>query len=188
MSKMETKQIAIGFLLLLVMPVFARAEPVKLETVYSMFAEIYKNDYSVLKNITSGAGTISTFPVDPKEYSIKVLGPRNEILFSRDIEPSFEVFLEPLEVIELNSTIIHTRVPYFDNAVRIKIYHLGKAILDVDLSKEICDNNFMCGDGENSYNCPSDCGTKKGFPWVMYIIIVLLLFALIILFLKFLRK
>ena len=185
---MKTNQIAIGILLVLILPIIVRSEPVKLETVYSIFAEIYRDDYGMLKVITSDPGIISTFPVLPQEYSVKVLGPRNQILFDKDIDVSFDVFLEPLKVIRLNSTVMHVRVPYFENAMRVKIYHLSKVILDVDLSEEICNNNFICESGENKYNCPNDCEVKKRFPWILYLIIVFLLVGLIFLLLKFLRK
>lgn len=185
---MKIKQIAIGILVMLILPSIVRAEPIKLEVVYSIFAEIYRDDYGVLKEITSDMGMISTFPTLPKEYSVKVLDPKNQVLFDEDIEVSFDIFLEPLKVVRLNNTLVHVRVPYFENAMRVKIYHLSKVILDVDLSEEICNNNFICESGENKYNCPNDCEVKKRFPWILYLIIVFLLVGLIFLLLKFLRK
>ena len=185
---MKIKQIAIGILVMLILPSIVRAEPIKLEVVYSIFAEIYRDDYGVLKEITSDMGMISTFPTLPKEYSVKVLDPKNQVLFDEDIEVSFDIFLEPLKVVRLNNTLVHVRVPYFENAMKIRIYHLNEVILDIDLSEEICNSNYICEYGENEYNCPNDCGAEKKFPWMLYLIIVILLLGLVFFFLRSFRK
>jgi len=180
------KKIIITLICLLLIPgIFAKID---LQTVYSLQVEIFKNDSVTLMDLTAGSGTISTFSTTKKDYSIKVLDSRNKVLFERDIEVSFILFLETIKTVPLNSTIIHVRVPYFSNAKKISIYHFNKEIFSVDLSEEICNNNFICELGENKYNCPEDCDVKKEFSWFLFILIVFLLTTVIIFFLKKFKK
>ena len=179
------KTIIITLICLLLIPtIFAKID---LQTVYSLQVEIFKNDNVVLQSLTAGNGTISTFPTTKRDYSIKVLNSGNKVLFEKDIEVSFILLLETMKTVPLNSAIIHVRVPYFSNAKKISIYHFNKEIFSVDLSEEVCNNNFICESGENKYNCPEDCNVKKEFSWFLFILIVFLL-TIIISFLKKFKK
>jgi hypothetical protein len=185
---MKLKPILVGiFLSLLVFPLI-KSDPMKLETVYSMFAEIYKEDTGVLKNISVDIGLISSFPSYQTDYSVKILDPKDKILFDRNIDVSFDVFLEPLKVIEMDKTLIHLRLPYSERANTIRFYHDDKIILEVALSDFICDNNFICEQGENEYNCPQDCKEEKRIPLSLFVLIVVLLTFLIVVFLRYFRK
>ncbi len=176
------KKIIITLICLLLIPtIFAKID---LQTVYSLQVEIFKDDIVTLMDLTAGSGTISTFPTTKKDYSIKVLDPGNKVLFDKDIEVSFILLLEPMKTVPLNSTIIHVRVPYFSNAKKVSIYHFNKEIFSVDISEEICNNNFICELGENKYNCPNDCDVKKEFSWFLFILIVFLLTIAVIFFLR----
>jgi len=184
-NNMKKTIIIVLICLLLVPEIFSN---VNLQSVYSLQVEIFKDDSVVLQNLSAGNGTISTFPTTKKYYSIKVLGPMNKVLFDKDIEVSFILLLEPLKVVQLNSTIIHVRVPYFNNAKKISIYHLNKEIFSIDLSEEICNNNSICELGENKYNCSNDFNTKKEISWVLFLLVTFLFTTLIILFLKKFKK
>lgn len=160
------------FCLLLIPAIFARIE---VQPVYSVQMEIFRDDTTILQDISIENGTISSYPVLKTDYSIKVLGARNRVLFDRSPAVLFTLNLEPYKIIQLNSSIVHVRVPYFDNAEKIVVYHFNKEILTIDLSKKICNNNLICEIGENEYNCSRDCKvTKKISFWLMVFISILI--------------
>ena len=162
-----------AFICLVLIPsIFAKVE---LQTVYSLQVEIFRNDEVVLKDISSENGFVSSFPTTSRDYSIKVLGKNDKVLFDRDIEVSFVLNLEPIKTIQLKSSVVHLRVPYFENAERIKIFHNSKEIFSIDLSEEVCNNNLICEVGENENNCPGDCSVKKEFPISLFILFVVIL-------------
>ena len=172
------------FFLLLLPLVLSKIE---LQTVYSLQMEIFRDDTATLKNILADTGTISTFPTQKTVYSIKVFG-GNQVLFDKNIGVSFLLTLEPLKTIQLNSTLIHIRVPYFKNADRIAVYHQNKEILNIDLSKEICNNNSFCEIGENKYNCPEDCKGIQSLSFLLILLMIILISIIIYFLLKKLRK
>jgi hypothetical protein len=63
--------------------------------------------------------------------------------------------------LDAESQLLFVRVPAFQTATKILIYHLDKVILDIDLSKELCNKNTVCDLGENDYNCPQDCALSS---------------------------
>lgn len=163
------------------------------EIVYSLQMVIHKNDTVILNNITSVAGTPSSFPSLETGYTIKVISFQREELFKENLGVSFTIILDPIGVIETNSTIVSVRVPYFQTAKIISIYHSDREIKTIDLAMELCNKNDVCDLGENEYNCPEDCKeevttttippTRGGFPKFYLIIgIVILIIALILFF------
>jgi len=172
------------FFVLLFPSIFSKIEP---ELVYSIKAEIFKNDTVIPMGIGAGVGTITPFPTSKKDYSIKVFGPNNRVIFDKDIDVSFIIYLEPDINIPTNSSIIHVRVPYNYQAKRIRIYHLDKIILDIDLSKELCDRDSICDEGENKYNCQDDCG-KRGFGFTFIILMAVIIMAILFILIKTKRK
>jgi len=152
--------------LLTITNVYAQANV--LQTVYQIRAIISRDDSTQLNEITAFNSTLSAFPTSDTGYSIKVVSNDGRNLFDEFLGVSFTVSLDPVGVIHLNQTTITTKVPYHSNAKSIGIYHSDKKILDIDLSKDFCNNNSICDLGENIYNCPKDCmpaGTQSEIPW-----------------------
>ncbi|MEM5792914.1 MAG: hypothetical protein QXY45_00955 [Candidatus Aenigmatarchaeota archaeon] len=168
-------------IILILHPAIAKIE---LQNVYSIYVEVFRNDSVNPISVGTVRGTISHFSSQQKDYSVKVLGPRDKILFERYLEIPFVIYLEPEGSLNLESNLIQLRVPYSEEATRIRLYHLGKIILDIDLS-QLCNKNSVCDIGENKYNCPEDC-YKREFSWGVYILLIAAL-ILVLVFLK-LRK
>jgi cell division protein FtsL len=158
------------------------------QVVYSVQLEINKNDTVILKNISADYGIISHFPQQVTGYSIKVVSNEGKELFNANLGVSFTMILDPVGVVKMNRTFVSARVPYFENARIISVYHSDKQIFSLDLNRDLCDNNDVCDIGENRYNC-QDCVEKKttttttesleGFPDI-YIIIIVLIAAVIV--------
>lgn len=153
------------------------AEKVEIEPLYSLFMEIEKDGPASLKWIKAEMGIVSTFPDVYNDYSLKVLGPGNQVLFERTLGVSFTVELDPISSVEVDKTTYYVRVPCNEKAMRISLFKQGKELLDVDLSKTICNNNLICELGENKYNCPGDCQKKGKVPIFLLLLLLILLIA-----------
>ena len=176
------KKILIGLVCLILVPCIL--SKIELQKIYNLQMEIFKDDSVILQDFNLDEGTISTFPQIPKDYSIKILEKKGNVLFKKDIEVSFILNLEPIKSIQLNSTIIHLRLPYFENAEKITINHGNKEIFSIDVSEKICNNNSLCELEENKYNCPGDCLKEKQISWVLFGLIVAILTMGIVFLLK----
>ena len=185
---MKMKIIALAILLILFTKVAIAEEKVELQTVYSMYIEITKENVATLKKITAVNGTISTFPTTKQNYRMEVTSYDNKKLFEENVSVSFTILLEPVSVINLNKTTIHPRVPYYPTAKFISLYYLNDKILEIDLITEFCNNNKACNLGENQYNCPEDCKKTVKIPWVWILILVVAIIFVLIILLKMKEK
>jgi hypothetical protein len=106
----------------------ASAQEMAYQKVYSVLLEIYKDDTTVLKSISEEEGVISQFLSINTGYEVKVLSKDKE-LFGGNLPVSFIITMEPGEengsavVFEKNVTTVHFRVPSYENADRIEVYH-----------------------------------------------------------------
>jgi len=161
------------------------------ELVYSLDMIIHRNDTVELKNMELISAQAGEFADQNWDYSIKVTSNQDQELFREDLRVSFFLSLDPIGTVTTNSTFVHVNVPYFENAKRISVSHLGREILNIDLSKHVCDKDGLCELGENPNNCPEDCQeVKEGkeFPLFLLILLVLVISIAIIIFLKNIRK
>ena len=175
--------ISIG--LLIILALISSTTYAQQQTVYSLNMVIYKNDTVVLKNITAINGVPGEFSEQGTDYTIKVFSYQDLELFSDNLQVSFFLSLDPIGVIETNSTFVHVNIPYFPTATSIAVYHLDKKILDIDLHEEFCNKNNICDLGENEYDCPEDCKKEEvsvKLPWIYLIVglIVVVIIAVII--------
>lgn len=162
---MKRKIITLAILFLFVLLNYVNAKEI-LESVYYIYLIIYRNDTVTLTNFEVIDGIPTDFPTIPLElnYSILILSIKNEILFKAQLPVSFTAYPMPPEgephvEVELNESIHYLRLPYFENANKIEIYHEDKLIF----SYEICKVNEVCEEkkGETNFNCPEDCKPKS---------------------------
>ncbi|MBD3155117.1 MAG: hypothetical protein GF368_00490 [Candidatus Aenigmarchaeota archaeon] len=147
------------------------------ELVHSLDMMIYRNDTVELKNLNLIYAKPGEFSERYLDYSVKVFSDDDKILSEENLRVSFLLSLDPIGTIITNSTFVHVNVPYFENGKRIGIFHLDKEILNIDLQKEFCNKDGICGPGENIYSCPEDCSEtkdRKSFPFSLLIFLALI--------------
>lgn len=137
------------------------------EKIYSMLLIVFRNDTVILKSFSVETGLQSHFPTTDTGYYVEILTYENKRLFRANLGISFSIHLMLLskEVsnmeTELNEILVLLRLPYFENASKINIYHRDKLIF----SYEICEINKICEKekGETEFNCIdcNVCGNKK---------------------------
>jgi len=178
---MKKQLVSIVLIILLTAICIKAQEKIELENVYSFSARIFKNDNVVLLSaVTADVGTVSDFPLSETGYKIKIISHDNKNLFNANLGVSF--FLTQ-NAPELNSTVVSPRVPVYPTAKYIAIYHGNKNIFEIDLSRQLCNNNSICNLGENQYNCPEDCKVAvKEFPWAYAAIVAACVAVLLIIF------
>ncbi len=155
-------------------------ENIQLQTVYAIKAMIFKNNTVKLLDISATNGTISYYSPTETSYSIIIFSNTGQQIFKGNTSISFSLVTEPPVTIQVSSTVVQLRVPFYPNAQSIAIYHLQNKILNIDLSKEFCNHNSICDLGENSYNCPNDCGAQtQPIPWFYFIIGIVIVIILI---------
>lgn len=207
-------------MMILIILIFLNIATAQSKTVFSIKMEIFKNDTVNIKEISVIEGVESVFPTIDTGYYVKIISITGEELFKNNLGVSFTTIFEPpIEDLDgrRKSMLIHIRLPYFDDAKRILIYHFDKKIKDIDLFNEICNKNGKCELGENELNCPIDCKiykpicgnkiceagenynncpsdcrkvekAKKEFPLTYIIIFIILITILIILVLRKISK
>ena len=152
--------------------------------VYKIDLEIYSNDTVTLNSIGRIKGLMSHFSGSQTSYQVKVLSVDEE-LFSGNFYVSFTILTDPPREDEpLESRHVELRVPYYENAKEVKIFHLGNEIFSTDLSGGIinqCNYNGTCDTTESEATCPADCASQKpGFNLMLVIVPVALIIVVLI--------
>lgn len=158
-------------------------ESIILQTVYAFKVQVSKNDTTQLLDIGAINGTISHFSSTDTGYTVKLFSDSGQTLFTGYTFISFVLITEPPlpTPLQVSSTVVQIRVPYYPNAKSIALFHLDKKILDIDLSKQVCNNNGVCGLGENVANCSHDCAAAQpNVPWLPIAIAVVVALVLVI--------
>jgi hypothetical protein len=165
---------------------------------YLVYADLFSNDTAVLKNITAKNIDPSFFPSTDTGYRIRVYSYNGSSLFEDNLAVSFEVDIDiaPGQGIpsgmpiaqRLDKIPLFVRVPGRSDVTRISIHHEGRNILDINLSKELCNRNKICDLGENEYTC-SDCNGSDSLAgynqnWIVFIIAIVFFVVMGILFWK----
>jgi len=208
------REITILLIFCLLFTVFYIQQTFAAEKIFSLIFTIYRNDTVVLENLIIETGETSHFPTRDTGYYIEILTPENISLFKSNLGISFVINIFTQEkvlntTVTLDENLIQVRLPYFNEARWIRIYHEDKKIFEIDLEKYFCNNNGICeenkgenyfrcevdchcGNGicesfyeENYENCPKDC-VGRGFP--SDIIVYILIFVVFLIFILFFIK
>jgi hypothetical protein len=169
-----------------------------LEKVFYFHLIIYRIDTATLTNFEIIDGVPTDFPNIPLElnYTLLVFSIQDEILFKAKLPVSFTAYPMPPEgqpdiEVQLNESEQYLRLPYFENAKKIEIYHDDKLIFSYD----ICQLDYVCENskGENSINCPIDCPPPTtattipvkppSTPIYLYLIVIVIIIAVAVFFL-----
>ena len=110
------------------------------QKIFYLHLIIYKNDSVDFKEFSTIYGTPSIFPDQPIEenYTVRVLSKENKILFKGYLEISYVAHPMPPEGqpevdVYFNESEQYIRLPYFEQASKIQIFHIDKLIFKYDV-------------------------------------------------------
>lgn len=153
-----------------------KAQEIKEEKIYSLLLIIFKNDTVVLEKFSVEVGMQSHFPSTDTGYYIQIISYKNERLFKSNLGISFTIHYQTFaeEPKDLEKILINIRLPYFEEAERIEIYHGDSLIFSI----KICNFNSVCEPwrGETFLNCRDDCSittpSSPTTPTYLYLILI----------------
>ncbi|MCX6774116.1 MAG: hypothetical protein NTY68_03930 [Candidatus Micrarchaeota archaeon] len=106
--------------------------------VYELHLVIYKNDSVELKDLNVTLGSPGPFPDagNDNNYEFRIMAKDNGVLFNQSFHLGFVAYrfrgpdsTEP-DVVPYNKTDNYWRLPYFDNASRIQLFHENRLIFE----------------------------------------------------------
>ena len=111
--------------------------------IYELHLIIYKNDTVDLKALNVTEGMTSAFPSAGNDnYEFRIMSRDNKMLFNRSFQLEFEAYLfrgpnsTSPGVVPLEQYEDYWRLPYFDDAEKIQLYHEQKKIFEYTVPKE----------------------------------------------------
>jgi len=116
---------------------------VSAEQIYNLDLDIYKNDTVVLNNFKIASGSVSSFPqVGEEEHTFRIISNEGHQLYSEDFKLNFVTypFMGPNatgpDVVDINLVRYSWKLPYFEDAWKIQLYHGNKKIFEYELLVE----------------------------------------------------
>ncbi|MEK6982457.1 MAG: hypothetical protein AABX38_05990 [Candidatus Micrarchaeota archaeon] len=109
--------------------------------IYDLSLLIYKNDSAKIVDISISDFEPGPFPTSlNNNYHFEIIDTENKIIFNQPFTMRFVVYPDPYEdgtaraqVINLNQTYSFWRLPYFQNAKTIQLYHENKKIWEYNV-------------------------------------------------------
>jgi hypothetical protein len=162
------------------------------QNIYSFLANVYRNDTVILLEFNVGFDEPTDFPLIDVGYKLKVTDYKSNSIFEAFLPIEFKqqiITSEGVKDIILEMVPLYLKIPYFENASRIEIFH-NKTLI---FAYNICDSNYICEPekGETPVNCPNDClpvttttlpSIHPTFPFY-YILAIIAVIAVILFFL-----
>ncbi|MEM5853198.1 MAG: hypothetical protein QXG39_05745 [Candidatus Aenigmatarchaeota archaeon] len=126
---------------------------------------IFQNDTVILKSFIITDGVPDKFfpqEINPS-YLLKIISFDGQVVFQENLRISFLAYPTSFSenvsdtVINLEKVNLYLKLPFFETAEKIQIYHDSKLIFDFKIPW--CNNNGLCEieKNENYINCFNDC-------------------------------
>ncbi len=148
---MKLRNFLICIFLILTLASFVKAEAYKFDFVinenYTIEEHnlIFREDYNFYED---------DFGESDQSINLKILDKDSSILYERNISLAFIVFDNAAD---LEDDLVEIYLPYSEKDATLQLFNKGQVLLDLNIKKELCDNNNLCSRSENYYSCPSDC-------------------------------
>ena len=137
----------LGFIFVGLLLVFSL---VSAEQIYKLDLDICKNDTVILNHFEVSSGSISSFPqVGDEVYEFRIVSTEGHELFSEEFKLNFVTypFMGPdatgPDIVDINVVRYSWKLPYFENAWKIQLYHGNKKIFEYELPLEEAEDSEL---------------------------------------------
>jgi len=136
------------------------------EQMFVFRADLNRNHTVQLIDFSLTDGKLREFSQTPSDYHLKMFSDTNILILDVPLQISFTAYPETnftIDTIELNQTSIYLRLPYHENAAKIRLFYQNEMLYSLDIKSHLCISDGECNPfctWQEDADCvrPSECG------------------------------